>query len=275
MSEWREQEWRIPRKGEVVRDSDGNLGRVLRSEGTLLKRKLWIADEKGTEIYSEEDAENFQLVDAPTTHDFQLRRYELMGYRVGRICSYKGNTNIPLEILQLDWNPVRYKMTVCLKDCREFRSEIMKTEERTLIIPFGEDFPPVETIFSATDSGLKYRVEVNLVEKDREGWAGVGSPWEFFTSEDALNEVENWKARLMIRRVASVLNSEWKIQFPCWTIDAIHDNGEFLTRVKEVNSLNGSPGYFRTALHAALATTMIKPEIWSRALCSSQDYLNF
>jgi hypothetical protein len=275
MSEWREPEWRIPRRGEVVRDFDGNLGRVLRSEGTLQKRVLWIQDEKGTEIHSGVESEAFQLVDSQTASDFQHRRYDLMGYRVGALCNYKGNLNIPLEILQMDWNPVRYKMTICMRDRRSFKSEIMKTEERSLIVPFSMDFPPVETIFSSQDSGLKYRLEVNLVEKNNEGWAGTGSPWEFFRIEDALEEVENWKARLMIRRVASVLNADWKIQFPCWTVDAILEDGVILTRVREVETLNGSPGYFRSATHAALAVQMVKEKTWLKALSSSLDSLNF
>ena len=48
MSGWREKEWKLPRKGEVVKDPDGNLGWVLRSEGTLTKRILWIENVKGT-----------------------------------------------------------------------------------------------------------------------------------------------------------------------------------------------------------------------------------
>lgn len=271
MSEWREQEWRIPRRGEVVRDSDGNLGRVTRSEGTLQKRRLWISDEKGTEIYSGEDAENFSLVDTKISSDFQHRRYNLMGYEVGKLCSYKGNLNVPLEILQMDWNPVRYKMTICLRDLREFDGEIMKTEERELIPPFDMGFPPIETIFSSTDSGLKYRLDVNLIEKNREGWAPVGSPWEFNSMEDALKEVEAWKARLTIRRVASVLNADWKIEFPCWTVEAKQSDEKTVLRVREIQHMNGSPGYFKTALHAALASKLVFPETWKISLLGSQD----
>jgi hypothetical protein len=43
--------------------------------------------------------------------------------------------------------------------------------------------------------------------------------------------------------------------------------------VREVKSLNGSPGYFKTALHAALATKMLDPSDWVKALSSSQDNL--
>ena len=102
MSEWREPEWRIPRKGEVVKDPDGNLGRVFRTEGTLQKRFLWIKDEKDTEIYSGEPAELFKITDSSTASNFQLRRYRLKGYSPGALCSYKGNMKIPLEILEMN-----------------------------------------------------------------------------------------------------------------------------------------------------------------------------
>ena len=102
-----------------------------------------------------------------------------------------------------------------------------------------------------------------------------GSPWEFSNKEDALQEVEIWKSRLRIRRIASVINADWKIQFPAWTIESIKKDNKILTRVKQVDSFNGSPCYFKTALLAANAINLV-PEIdWYNSLILSQDHLNF
>jgi hypothetical protein len=276
MSEWREQEWRIPRKEEVVKDPDGKLGRVTHTEGTLMKRRLWVENHNGTEMYSGEDAELFQVADLHTTSDFHHLRYNLKGYRVGSLCSYKGDPRIPLEILQMDWSNLRHKMSFCLKDSREFQGEVMLTDDDKLILPFDESsFPSREGIFSNSDSGLKWRLQINLVESSRDSWTNCGSPWEFFSKDDALKEVENWKARLMIRRVASVLNNEWKIEFPCWTVEAKMIDGKILTRAVEVKHANGSPGYFKTALLAAHASKIISPEEWMKALSPSQDIMNY
>ena len=153
MGEWREQEWRIPRKNEVVKDQEGVLGRVLYSDGTLTKRKLWISDEKGTEIYSGVEAENFVVVDVPTTSDFQHRRFNLMGYKVGSLCTFRGNENIPLQVMQMDWSNLRYKMAFCLRDLREFESEIMLTEDEDTIPVVDYNLPDLTNIFTTENSG--------------------------------------------------------------------------------------------------------------------------
>ena len=271
MSEWREKEWKLPRKGDVVKDPDGNLGRVLRSEGTLTKRNLWIVDVKGTEIYSGEPAEMFQVVDNSIASDFHEERYKLKGFKVGALCSYRQDSNIPLEILQVDWNFLRDKMVICLKDLREFDGQVMKTENDSNLEPFLQEYPPLEEIVSAENSGLKWRIEVFLAEKENEEWVNCGSPWEFFKKEDALLEIEKWKARLLIRRVASVLSSHWKISFPCWTVETIIQDGKILTRVKKIEASSGAPGYFETSMHASLAMKMISPEIWIKAYDFTQD----
>lgn len=272
---WLQHEWRIPRKGEVVKDPDGNLGRVLRSEGTFTRRILWVLDVNGEEMYAGEPAEMFQLVDLPTENKFQIDRYNAAGYKIGALCSFKKKPNTPLEILQMDWNPVRYKMTFCLKNLREFDSQVLKTEDEELIPLFDQNFPPVEGIFSTQDSGLRYRIELNLSEPARLGWGNNGSAWEFFSREDAIAEMECWKSRLKIRRIASVLGADWEIQFPCWTVEAKKQEGEIFTRVVEIYSFNGSPGYFKSALHAALGMKMLSKEEWLSSLFSSQDHLKF
>jgi hypothetical protein len=271
MSSWREKEWKLPRKGEVVKDPDGNIGRVLRSEGTLTKRILWIEDVKGTEIHSGEPAEMFEKIENEIASEFHLKRYDLKGYKVGAICSYRHDKDIPLEILQMDWNFLRDKMTFCLKDLRNFNGTIMKTENDSILEVFNHNYPSLQNIISDTESGLKYRINISVTEKETSGWTNTGSQWEFMNYDDVINEVESWKSRLYIRRVSSVLSSHWKISFPCWTIEATKKGEEFFTRVKKVESSSGEPGFFETSMHASLALKMINPEIWAKSYIYSQD----
>lgn len=270
MSSWVEKEWRVPRKSEVVKDIDGNLGWVFKTEGPLNSKKIWVWNENDVEIYTAEDSQNFEIVDQATASAFQVRRYNNKGYLVGALCCYKGNPDVPLQILQMDWNPVRYKMTVCLRDLRKFDSEIMKTEDDDLIVPYKPDFPSLQSILSNYDTGLAWRLDVNLIEKTAPGWTNCGSVWEFFQKEDALREVQIWRSRLFIRRVASVLNFGWKISFPCWTIEYLDDK----LRVVPVNSYTGSPAYFSTAVQAATALLMVPLEEWKNSNDATQDSID-
>lgn len=273
MSGWREKEWRIPRKGDVVKDHDGNLGIVTGSLGTLTKRRLWVSNVNDTEIHTDEYAELFNIVELDVAKKFHIQRLDIKGFREGSLCMFKNSTEIPLEVIHIEWNSVRAIPILWLQDLRSYDDNILKTEHVESLSPFDLNFPPIDTIFSSEDSGLKWRLEVNLVEVERPGWAGSGSPWEFSSKEKALEEVENWKSRLQIRRVSSVINSSWNINFPCWTIELIEREGKTLSRVKNVDSYNGFPGYFPTALHAATALKLLPLETWKRAFISSQDPL--
>ena len=271
MSSWREKEWKIPRKGEVVKDPDGNLGWVLRTEGTLTERYVWVEDVKGTEIYTKVPSEIFERMDNQVSSDFHKERYMLKGYKPGAICSFRGNTEVPLLIIQLDWSFLRDRMIFCLQDMREFDGEIMKTENDENLVLMEGEYPPLENIVRSENSGASYRLEVSLVEKTNGGWETAGSPWEFFNKEDALSEVECWKSRLIIRRVSSVLSSSWKNRFPCWTVEVQQKEDKILTRVRKVEAANGAPGYFETSLQAALASKIVPSDVWYKAFFFSQD----
>ena len=268
---WKEKEWKIPRKGEVVKDIDGNLGIISKTQGVLDDRIMWVEDSKGTEIYSGEPSGQFEKVELDIASKFYIEKFEHMGFKPGVLCSYKGDKNIPLEILQLEWNFLRYKMTICLKDLREFNSQIMKTEDYSLLEIFDENYPPIENIVSPSPNGLGWRIELSLIEKLTPSWENSGSIWEFLKKEDALNEIESWKSRLLVRRVASVINSDWKISFPCWVIEAVEENGKIFTRVKKIDAANGNPGYFQTALHAAFAMKIIDKKDLINCFFYSQD----
>ena len=275
MKNWSEQEWRLPRMHEVVKDENGNTGYVSKTSGPFNERKLWIRDKNELEIYSEQDPKLFTVCNQKETKDFQIERYENLGFKRGLICVYKEAHNIPIEIQELDWNSVRMKMSCFAYDRRTFKSAAIKVADVAILSPFESTFPRYEDILSEKHNGLKYRIEVNLVEKNNPGWSNEGSPWEFIKKEDALNEIFIWEARLKIRRIASVLNIGWKIQFPCWTVEFLNKDGTFLTRAKEVYSFNGSCAYFKTAAHAVLAAKMIKPEVWLNSVGVTIDELNF
>jgi hypothetical protein len=276
MSSWSEPEWKLPRKGDVVKGVegiDGVIGRVVRSAGTMTDRNIWIEDVNGIEIFSDEPGEQFARVDKETTIKFQLERLRLKGFYVGALCSYKGNLEIPLEIVQMDWNFIRNKMEFCLKDLRKFELDPLKTDDEELLEIFDQYYPSIDNIYADKDNGLKYRLIVSLSEKDEIGWTTTGSPWEFMNKEDALLEVERWKSRLKVRRVASVLASDWKVEFPCWTIESTIKDNDFLLRVKKIESSTGAPGYFKTALHAAHALKIIDVNDWKNVFDFSQDFI--
>lgn len=269
---WKEKEWKVPRKGDVVKDLDGNIGVVSKTQGILNDRILWVEDEKFTEIYSGELSSQFTKVEVEEVSNFYMKRYELQGFKLGALCSFKGDREIPLEIIKLEWNFLRNKMIIGLKDLREFDSQIMKTENDSLLEIFEDDYPPIENMYNSHSSNLKYRLEVNLIEKESNSWENTGSPWEFLNKQDAIDEVEAWKSRLKVRRVSSVLSSHWKISFPCWTVEAKKDiSGKILTRVKRIDNPNGSPGYFETALHASLAMKLVSEKDWQNCFFFSQD----
>ena len=261
----------MPRKGEVVKDHDGNLGIVTGSLGSLTKRRLWVSSISGTEIYSDEEAELFWVVSLDESKQFNLERLALKGLKTGALCSYNGNTDVPLEIVYIEWNGLRDIPLFWLKDLRKFTDNILKTDNETLITAFDLNIPPLESIISTDDSSLKWRLQINLIEVERPGWSGSGSVWEFKEKEYALNEIENWKSRLMIRRVASVINSNWDIQFPCWTIEVLEENDTILYRIKSIDTFTGVPAYFPTALHAATALKLLPIDTWKRAFITSHD----
>lgn len=270
MSKWREKEWRIPRKGEVVKDTEGTLGIVTRTEGTLVKRNLWVSNVSGTEMYTDSPAELFNLADLHTSKQFHIDRLKLKGFHEGCICQFKDKDDIPLELIHIEWNSLYVTPCLWLKDLRSFEESIFKTEDENTLSPFDSSFPPLETILSNIDSGLKYRIDLKLIEVQKPGWSSCGSIWEFKEQESAINEIECWKSRLKIRRVASVINANWSIKFPCWSIDISQDLN---FRVKKIESFNGSCAYFPSALHAAIALKNVPKSDWEKSFYTSQDSL--
>lgn len=264
---WLEKEWRLPRKNDVVADENLVLGSVTRIEGSLDQKFIWVENSDGSEIHAEAPVALFEVVDIQVAKTFYLEKFKKQGYHKGAICTFRENENMPLEIVELDWSTLNFTLSIYLKSLVHFNGDVFVTRKPEKLKVFELYYPSPEAIFSALDSGLKWRLEVNLVEKEREAWGNVGSPWEFMNKEDALAEVESWKERLKIRRVMSVVNAGWKPQLPCWTIETEMDR----LRIKKVETFLGSPGYFPTAIHAAFAMKMLSIDTWKKALFFSQD----
>lgn len=269
MSRWREQEWRCPRSREIVIDQEGNIGEVLRTRSGFPDRKLDIADDRGTEVWTDEIATTWWVINDERALDFRKRRMAHLGFREGGVCCISGDLSLPFRIEAMDTNGFSNLPVFYLRDLRQFSPEIRTTTGLDLVYSPDIEFPPIESIFSPTDSGLKYRIEVSLVEKEREGWAPVGSPWEFFRMEDAVSEIQSWKCRLKARRIASAVGMGWKPSFPCWTVET---DGENL-RVVHVQTSAGTPALFPTAYHAAVGMDMMSHSEWISALSGSQDIL--
>jgi len=157
MSSWREKEWKPLRKGEVVRDHDGNIGYVTEINGSLDQKTVCISNVNETEIHRDEPMSDFYSVEEIVASEFHTQRYALKGFYIGSLCSYKGDREIPLEIVYMSWNNFREKMLFCVKDRRKFNSDVMKTDRQELLIPFDENYPSLEEMFSTTDSGTKWR----------------------------------------------------------------------------------------------------------------------
>ena len=271
---WEESERRVPRDRDIVKHIDGSIGIVKKTTGSLYKKFLTVDDFTGSEIYADEDANLFYVLDKQGFIDFHTKQYDYIGYRVGALCSFKKNFNIPLEIVKLEWNTMYSRMLFLVVDRREFNREVMKTTNSKLIELFDLNFPKPDNFFSDINTGLPFRIEVNLVETQNKGWTNCGSPWEFQTKESAMSEYESWKSRLKIRRAASIINTGWDFSFPAWTVDTTIINGEILTRVKEVTCFTGAPAYFKSALHAAFATKIIQSIDWLLASSFTEDALN-
>lgn len=266
-------EWRTPRSGEVVLDQDKKIGYVYSAKGSLTKKKLCIRDVNENLVEDNVDAELYTVADHNLALEFHTNRYKLKGYVVGSICMYNNNPQLPLEIVELNFNKISQKITICLRDMIRNDRSFLRTENLSLIPIFECNYPDMKSMMYDEMSGLKYRLEINLIETKRLGWTNAGSVWEFNREEDALDEIESWKQRLKIRRINSIINADWKISFPCWTIDVATKEGKDVFIVKKISSFCGYPCMFKTAAHAAYCSSLIKIEEFKSVLFLSTDVL--
>jgi len=260
---------------EVVYDPDYKLGRVSYVTNVLGSKRIWIEDEFGNEIYENQEHKHFFKAPYEETNNFHIRRLAHKGYHVGTICAYRGDVNVPLEIIQMKWENMRRKMLYILYDLRKFEHTPLRSESETRLILPNLNLPDHDGIFTTINSGLKYRIDLQLLEVRDSDFINSGSIWEYSTQEDALRDIENIKARQKIRRVASVINADWKVSFPCWTIEIQQKDNDYQYRVIKVNTLSGYAGYFKTAYHAAYAMKILTPEDWIKSLSNSQDSLSY
>jgi hypothetical protein len=272
MNPWREKDWRIPLKGELVKDKDGIVGIVTRTIGTVSKRHVWVNDIHDNEIHDGAPSEHFEILDVTELKKFQLQRLENKhNISVGTICYLYNDVNLPFKIILLEWNDLYQRPFIWLDNQKEFDQSIIKIDNIDHITPFDLNIPPIEQFFSNENSKLNWRLDINLIESTlNDGWGVNGNEWRFSSKDSAMKEFNNWSARLKIRRICSVIAGDWKPQFPCWTIEM---NTDQQFRVCEVKSFSGFPAYFKTATHAAYALSHIPNGLWLNAYDTSIDSL--
>lgn len=276
---WVLPEWRNPRKGDVVRDLEGSLCLVVKSQGDLRRRKVWAVNESGVEVYTDADPEGFTFCTVEETRDFNLNFFRSKNLSEGKVCSVKGYENVPMFIEKLEWVPHYLKMRFWLKDLRKPFHDPLKTENYELLEPFELEMPEnFSQMLSENDSSLGCRINVNLAEIEGSGWTVSGSPLSFKDRETAEREVKQWFDRLRVRRLASVINADWKPKFDNKNVNFYvrvteRDNVIF-TYVDSTTEIVGVPAYFKSALHAGLASTYLPPEIWYSASNFTSDSID-
>lgn len=262
---------------EIVHCPGGEFGRISSVGGTFAEKLVTVENESGEIIYENADASAFHVADIEISSKFQIRRYNLMGYTIGAMCMFKGNEDHPLEIKVMEWKPLRLQMMFITHDLLRPENPPIKTYNHRYIPLFiDESLVEGDAVFNPENTGLKYRLEMNLVEKENvNGWTNAGSIFEFSTKERAMNEIEGIIARLKLRRISSVMGVHFKyFKYPGWTLTVDKLNGELYIKLHKVYERGAWPCFFPTACHAAKAAKLVTPKEVSRALGYTIDYLN-
>lgn len=270
---WKVPEWRVPRRGEVVKDINGSLGFVTDCTNDLRTRKLWISNSAGLEIYTDVKATDFSVASEDDSRIFHSARLESLGFKENRI--YYVKESQPLILEKIEWH--NGKMIFLLRDVTKLEDNLLKTENHSILKRFDLEFPEeISAFFSDEDSALGFKVRLELIEKDASGWTNSGSPLAFSTLEIAKKEILSWVDRLKIRRIASIINAEWTPDFRTAHFYVKPDvkNGICSCYISSTSEIIGEPAYFRSALHAAFAMTLLDPIVWCNANSYTQDKLN-
>ncbi len=267
-------EERYPRTNDIVRCPEGQIGRIKTTVGSFNQRIVTVEDIHRVEIYTNQPVDSFTVVSTQVAKKFYMDQLALNGFIPGKICLLREDENFPMQIIEADYKIQKFTSHLWVKELLSFDQKIYKTLHENDITVVNIELPSYESFFSSIDSNLQYKLKLELVNKNSDGWLPCGSPFEFLTETDAKKEIESLKSRLMIRRVASVINGDWnpKSAEEAFTIELKRKNGKILHRIALVETgTNAYIGYFKTALLAALALNYLKVETWISASYFSQD----
>lgn len=265
---WQEKGWRIPKRGEVVKDENNVKGIVTEANGILDKKMLWVNDVKGVELHSNSPAELFTIVSIEETRAFHLEMLCLKGYFPGAYCT-PTTSDIPLQIVSIEhlmWNAQK----IVLRDMRRYDLTTIEVN-RTQVLKTSTDSVNPCAIFDQTDSTLEWKIAFQLEHHEAKGGFNVGSPMSFSTEEEARFEIKRIYCRLKARRIASVMNGDWKNETGWFVIARDHPILGYQIRLEKSIEMIGAPCYFKDALTAAIGSSYMTTEEWFLANSVSRD----
>ena len=270
--DWTLKEWRNPRKNDVVQDSEGQLGIVVRTKGDphTIYRNIWVESIDGELIWEDANPKDFELCSHRQTRDFYLLYKERKGWKVGTVFTITGKDH-PLLLVDMEYDLVNQEMVYVFKDLCSPTEKFFKTLKEHLISPIEGEFQDIASSAFIEDetSSLRYKLEVQLVdrgEKFHEGWSVSGSSIFFGEEELAREEIERWVAKMKVRRIASVLS---KITPASASHVVISDDGELY--IREVEESCGQPAIFKSKVAAGIAIAVLSKETWLLALENNID----
>lgn len=269
--DWTVKEWRNPRKNDVVLDTLGNFGLVVRTKGDMLMRNLWVESADGELIWEDASPKDFSLCTHQQTREFYLAYKEKKGWLRDRIYSVAGKDH-PLLLIDMEYNLVNQEMVYVFRDLCATEKKFFKTLKESLVSFVEGDFhdAAIAAFIEDETSSLRYRIDLQLSDRGEsyheKGWSVSGSSFTVGEEEQAKEEIERWLAKMKIRRIASVLS---KMPVTVEAEVAISEEGELYTR--EFTGYSGQPAIFNSKVSAGIAIAVLPAETWKKALLSDID----
>ena len=253
--DWSIREERLPRKNDVVIDTDSVIGVVVRTEGEFGHKRVWVEDRTGEEIHSGSHSKLFRIANRDTTVNFYSEYKINKGWTKGTVFNIKGR-DYPLMLSHMEYSMMKQTMLYVFRD--------LNVPELKYFQTFNEDLIEIapQWMMDAVSSGflhdrdsiLSNEIKILLEEKEvpDNAWNIAGNELLFPDRDTAEAEILKWKNRLKIRRAASVLSKAPK------TKDAVIAIGEdgFLYVTDFLQNI-GQPGVFNSRLAAAVALSIL------------------
>lgn len=123
---------RSPRRKDVVIDENGIIGVVIKSEGDLRRRKLWVNNVNNDQIYIGEPFGTFKICNREQTSDFFIEYKTNMGWIKNRIYKIRGK-DYPLQLIDLKYDLIKQDMLYVFKDLTSPVVKYVKTHSESLV----------------------------------------------------------------------------------------------------------------------------------------------
>lgn len=261
--DWTLREDRTPRKKDVVIDPNFLLGVVVNTEGEFNRKKLWVEDNHGNEIYSGEPSDLFKVANREQTVSFYLDYKKNTGWVKGRIYSVKGK-DYPLCLVDMGYDLVKQEMLYVFRDLTSPTLKHFKTLNESLVDPIDSWYYEVASNFFSSDASiLSHKIEISLhqIEPQPSAWAVTGSAFAFPSQDVAESEIKKWIDRMKIRRAASALSLA-----PKTSLSGVAISEDGFLYVTDFDTVVGQPGFFNSKVAAAVALVALGEPTWINAL---------